>query len=436
MVIMRSFTYALVWFVVAATIKTACSASVRHVESSSNDNSNGRYEFDDDLNVQEEFELLKRDAQHLDEGEMRKRLKRLRQIRLSKASQRSNVHEEDKVDHVVVLLMENRAFDHMMGCIDIPGIDGVPPGGHVIPVDPTDPSKGNATIKCGTAKHICSGGPGYNMFSPKFAPHANAHTYPYDEQSDSNSYSNGATEGSEAMTAFSPEQVPVKNALAQNFAVFNNWFSSVPSASTPNHLMIQSATSCGIIENIRYSDCGGPTATFPQMTIYDSLYINNRTFGIYMNSTCGIDGHPSCHGIDPNDPDAGSPVSTPDVAMSGVGRYKNRFFSQKLFYDHAADGSLPHLSWILPSHNASDHPCHDVAVGERLIKDVYEALRSGPGWNKTLFFVVYDDSGGFYDHVVPREFQKVIMFALTQQMFLHLHSGFALLHVMLYCSTS
>ena len=38
-------------------------------------------------------------------------------------------------------------------------------------------------------------------------------------------------------------------------------------------------------------------------------------------------------------------------------------------------------------------------TGERLVKDVYEALRAGPGWSKTLFITVYDDAGGFYDHV-------------------------------------
>jgi len=42
-----------------------------------------------------------------------------------------------------------------------------------------------------------------------------------------------------------------------------------------------------------------------------------------------------------------------------------------------------------------------IALGERLVKDIYEALRAGPGWGKTLFLVAYDDTGGFYDHVVP-----------------------------------
>ena len=64
-------------------------------------------------------------------------------------------------------------------------------------------------------------------------------------------------------------------------------------------------------------------------------------------------------------------------------------------------GSLPALSWILPPLQACDHPCHDIAKGERLLKDVYEALRAGPAWNSTLLFVAYDDAGGYYDHIVP-----------------------------------
>ncbi len=47
------------------------------------------------------------------------------------------------------------------------------------------------------------------------------------------------------------------------------------------------------------------------------------------------------------------------------------------------------------------HPDHDMAEGEKFIKDVYEALRGGPAWNDTLFIVTFDEHGGFYDHVGP-----------------------------------
>jgi phospholipase C len=84
-----------------------------------------------------------------------------------------------------------------------------------------------------------------------------------------------------------------------------------------------------------------------------------------------------------------------------MARHKERCFDQGEFYRDAAAGTLPAFSMITPPGEACDHPCHDIAKGERLHKDVYEALRAGPGWDNTLFFVAYDDGGGFYDHVVP-----------------------------------
>ena len=66
-----------------------------------------------------------------------------------------------------------------------------------------------------------------------------------------------------------------------------------------------------------------------------------------------------------------------------------------------AGGTLPSFSWISPSSQASDHPCNDIRKGERQLKDIYEAVRASPKWNKTLMLVVYDDFGGAYDHVIP-----------------------------------
>ena len=147
--------------------------------------------------------------------------------------------------------------------------------------------------------------------------------------------------------------------------------------------------------NLLYNQCGGKTPRYPQMTIYDSLAADGVDFGIFMNSTCGL---PNKHGsITPcntsalNDPDDGV---DPDLIMMGVGRHKKRFLSQELFYERAASGTLPEFSWVMPPVEACDHPCHDVGKGERVLKDVYEALRAGPGWEKTLFLVAYDDAGG------------------------------------------
>ena len=98
-------------------------------------------------------------------------------------------------------------------------------------------------------------------------------------------------------------------------------------------------------------------------------------------------------------------VTTPTCAgshlgLDGTARHKHACFSHTTFYADAANGTLPAFSYIMPPTEACDHPCYDMAKGERLVKDIYEALRAGPGWEDTMFFVAYDDGGGFYDHVL------------------------------------
>jgi len=201
---------------------------------------------------------------------------------------------QDKIQHFVVFLMENHAFDSMLGCMMDelgPGIDGIPLDGKLVPKDPDNPTNGSVLVSCGTADYVCKGGPGYNLFSGKFRPGTNSESFPYSEQSDDFSYENGLANPVGRMM-FAPKQIPVKvracrdaaavplrsvyddsdsdsilqAELAREYGVFNRLFTSVPAASNPNHLYIQSATSCGIIDNIMYSDCGGSTDTFPQVS--------------------------------------------------------------------------------------------------------------------------------------------------------------------------
>ena len=91
---------------------------------------------------------------------------------------------------------------------------------------------------------------------------------------------------------FNATQLPVKHAVSEEFGIFNKYYSSVPSASYPNHLFAQSATSCGVHDNLLFNECGGNTVQYPQMTVFDSLALHNVSFGLYVNSTCGVDGIP------------------------------------------------------------------------------------------------------------------------------------------------
>ena len=282
----------------------------------------------------------------------------------------------DKIEHFVVLMMENRTPDHFFACMGLPKGDWVKEG-HVIPMDPKDPSKGGATIKCGEAEYACKSGPGYDMFAGKVEPGGEDNFYPYGAQSDDNSYAHGAHGTS--IQLFGKDALPVKKKIAEVFSIFNNYHSAVPSFSMPNHIWAQSATSAGINDNIDYIECGGIDPLFPQRTIYDNLAEAGVSFGLYWNST------------------------PPDAYMAGVLRHaENNFKTSRTFFKEAAEGTLPKFSYIVSGsdprngHPNDDHPCHDVALGERNVKDHYEALRAGPGWNKTLFLVTYDDAGGWY----------------------------------------
>ena len=181
---------------------------------------------------------------------------------------------QDKIDHVVVLFMENRPFDQILGCLagDRPGVTGIPSGGRTIPVDPSNATKGVVNITCGTALQVCTGGGAFDTFSGKFAPpvgtcgpyrtgNCGPSLSPYRPQSDAFSVQHMRSLGDvqASVSAFSAEQLPVKARIVEEFGLFNKYFSSVPSYSTPNHLFAQSATSCGVHDNIMYSQCGGKT---------------------------------------------------------------------------------------------------------------------------------------------------------------------------------
>jgi len=177
---------------------------------------------------------------------------------------------------------------------------------------------------CPVSCRLCVGGP-------------RVLNYPYSEQSGDNGFASlpdGATDG--AIKMFSRGQLPIKAAVADNFAVFNKFYAAVPSWSTPNHDFAQSATSCGLRDNrmwifrgmmtpsessesfklprftapfmtrssihfhrSRYSECGGGSEMYPQMTMYDSMFIDGVSFGFYMNATCGLKGQPACDSVGP-----------------------------------------------------------------------------------------------------------------------------------------
>jgi phospholipase C len=307
------------------------------------------------------------------------------------------------IRHVVLLLMENRPFDMYFGFAqkELPGIDGLT-GKESNPFDTRHPAGGGERVHEGKASYVCETGSmmSYSIYKADFyGPDAKFPPQGGCPPATMNGYLQENLGNREIMWQFSPSQLPVKTALAAEFAVFDRYFSSHPGPSTPNHLFLQTGTAAGTTETDYPYHCRPGTfppnesyyplnGTFPQRTIYESLTAVNRTWAYYYNDTAWNGFMRFFH---------------TDAGKRGMRPYSE-------FYARAANGTLPSFSVVAPRQGTNrtsgegpndDHPCHDVALGERLIKDTYEALRAGRGWNHTLFAVVWDDAGGWYDHVPP-----------------------------------
>ena len=112
-----------------------------------------------------------------------------------------------------------------------------------------------------------------------------------------------------------------------------------------------------------------PLHLLPALSLKAVLHrmkLDNVSFAFYMNASCGLPGHKPCHSVGPHTDT--SPVYAPDASLAGVARYKDRFHSHTQFYKDAAAGELPAFTWLNCAAEAADHPCSDMAKGERCQK--------------------------------------------------------------------
>jgi phospholipase C len=108
--------------------------------------------------------------------------------------------------------------------------------------------------------------------------------------------------------------------------------------------------------------------------------------------------------------DTTGPAATPRSWMA-ISGFRNVAFTDNLdnirtypdFFQRAASGTLPSVSWVVPYKGNSEHPTHPVDEGQAWVTQVVNAVMQGPPeqWQHTAIFLTWDDWGGFYDHVVP-----------------------------------
>ncbi|MCU1268108.1 MAG: phospholipase [Acidobacteria bacterium] len=207
------------------------------------------------------------------------------------------------------------------------------------------------------------------------------------------------------MNCFAPDRLPVLNGLANAYAVCDHWYSSVPTQTFPNRSFVHAATSSGYVYNkwktgTHVWDIDVLVNKTP--TIYNKLEEAGVSWRIYYGGPFLL-----CNALIIQD------------RLWEFVPFNSHFFHMTQFLEDAKKpGGLPAYTFIEPNMICSSkygpendmHPAYaiantgaptDVRYGEELVFTVYEALRKSPDWKKTLLVITFDEHGGTYDHVPP-----------------------------------
>jgi phospholipase C len=298
---------------------------------------------------------------------------------------------------IVVLMLENRSFDHLFG--NWPGVSGLSQGPFSNRPNPAAiaGAPGNTPIAAGQPAlfTVTQGqGPSHSLdgtnvqlFTTKVVKSGTA-LKPVNDRGFVQSYkSELAVDGVGAATAdltpvmqtFKAGQLPGLTALAQDFVLCDQWYSEVPGPTMPNRLYMHAASSVGWARN-------DWSVALNSVTIYEQMQTSGRSWAVYYS--------------DQNEVAQYSRINT---QRANFKLYESGFAAD------AASGKLANYNFIIPrfAGSATDGPVtsmhapQDVRPGDQLVADVYAALRSSPQWPQTLLVVTFDEHGGYFDHANP-----------------------------------
>ena len=306
-----------------------------------------------------------------------------------------------KIDHVIVLMMENRSFDHVLGYLKLQGIspevDGLEPtmgnedptgtfhrvrplGTRKIDERALDPGHGPGDVR----QQLAGGMGGFvRNYIKAFERNSKDHPLPPNRKLDQTL----------VLGYLTGKDVPVYDYLAREFQVCDRWFSSVAGPTWPNRLYSVAGGS------------GGESAN-RQVPIYDlKAFVRH---------------------LDKDDVSWRWYSHDPGTLRAIDRRYRlfhddefayfsrKTLFERSTFLDDLRDDRLPAVSWIDPNFvdfrlfgppgSNDDHPPSPVMAGQELVLTLITALAASRAWRKSLLVIVYDEHGGFFDHVDPRQF--------------------------------
>jgi phospholipase C len=309
----------------------------------------------------------------------------------------------DEIRHVVVLMFENQSFDRLLGylTLDDPSqkLDGLT-GGESNPMSPPgDMTPIPVTKVSSPDAYVTDPGPGHDfedvnqqLFGERApadtgTPRNNGFALNYSWQVGFDRRRLGPR-GREIMGCLDPALLPITSALARNFVVCDHWHASVPGPTWPNRFFVHAATANGLLvtpetpSQLASAFWGSP---YRMRGIFENLQDRGHDWTVYFDDYSQV------------------------FALRNLHAQVDRFQKFERFAADAAAGALPRYSFIeprsfsAPGYPANDqHPPHNLVEGEKLLANVYDTLRVDEAvWRRSLLVVLYDEHGGFYDHVPP-----------------------------------
>ncbi|MGH2597180.1 MAG: alkaline phosphatase family protein [Actinomycetota bacterium] len=336
----------------------------------------------------------------------------------------------DNIDHVIFVVQENRSFDHYFGTF--PGADGLPrdaagridvcvpdpEGGCRSPYHDTNLFDAGGPHGVIASKMAVDGGKmdGYLRALDQIGNGCEKHPEAYPCQQ----ASSGPGGQPDVMGYHTAHEIPNYWAYAHAYTLQDRMFAPSDSWTLPSHLYLVSGWSatCPDLHDVmschsevqwpgRNAAKGAgkvwtPEDGAPRPYLWgDITWLLDRqqvSWAYYVGpGTCVL---PPCTGLSGT---TTAPVQNPLPGFTTVEQTDSfaNIQSNQRYFAAAAAGTLPAVSWVMPTQNLSEHPPDNIGDGEAWVTSVVNAAMRGPDWLHTAIFLTWDDWGGFYDHVPP-----------------------------------
>lgn len=310
-------------------------------------------------------------------------------VRFAAVAPDATVENLDKIEHVVVLMLENRSFDHVLGYLTLENgrtdVDGLTKEMHNTYKGVDYFPKRRADTAFGKKQDPCHAGACVteqlsNNNGGFVSNYASTHK--------------GDPEVDLVMNYYDGATLKVYEQLVKDSVVCDRWFCSVPGATWPNRLYSVTGQSGGTKDNKTI-----PIYDLPSFVRHLSARnVSWRWYAHHAPATLRL-----------IDSQYRPPLHPKFDHFSYFDRHSD--LGGNSFLEDAAQGKLAAVSWIDPDFGDpvtgptktenDDHPPVDVMGGQELVLKLYNAVTSSPQWDKTLLVVLYDEHGGLYDHVPP-----------------------------------